>query len=214
MKTRLQPELDEATSLALYVAMVQDLVDELRKSSLFDIRIWYWPPENESDVRAVINPLVGIEMQQGDDLGKRMLSAFQWANTNDYRRTVIVGSDIPELTLGIVHEAFQILENRDAVIGPSPDGGYYLIGLNEPIPSLFQHINWSTETVLEETVRRIESTGHTFQSLQIIEDIDTFNDVANLHQRWKQMNETGGVIQAKRTFSAIEKIFIKEGRHG
>lgn len=113
--------------------------------------------------------------QQGADLGARMLHAFQSA-FEKYRKVVIIGSDCANLTPAIVREAFEQLDYFPFVIGPATDGGYYLLGMTTPEPSLFLNMEWSTDEVLSNTLERIASLGKDYYLLPELSDIDYAED--------------------------------------
>ena len=87
-----------------------------------------------------------------------MLQGFQLALTNR-NKAVIIGSDCASLTAEIIQEAFDQLDHHDFVIGPAMDGGYYLLGMLEPNPGLFEQMEWSTEEVFSTTINRIQGLG-------------------------------------------------------
>jgi hypothetical protein len=87
-----------------------------------------------------------------------------------------VGSDCPELLPYHLNEAFRMLDTHDAVLGPSADGGYYLLGLKTPAPELFENMTWSVDTVLQETLLRLKNTGKSVALLPVLNDIDTEED--------------------------------------
>ena len=82
----------------------------------------------------------------------------------------------------IIHGAFRALENKQAVIGPSTDGGYYLLGMNEMMPELFEGIEWSTEHVTTETLKKLEEKGASYEMLTALTDIDNEEDLKTIPQ--------------------------------
>lgn len=116
-------------------------------------------------------------VQCGDDLGDRMLHALQNVLNGDVRKAVIIGSDCPNIRSGIVESAFAALDEADVVIGPAKDGGYYLIGMKEPLSFLFQGREWSTPSVCSSTVRDLQSNGRSYFLLPELSDVDTVRDL-------------------------------------
>ncbi|MEM9986947.1 MAG: TIGR04282 family arsenosugar biosynthesis glycosyltransferase, partial [Bacteroidota bacterium] len=116
-------------------------------------------------------------LQQGADLGERMHRAFTWGKQQGYRHMVLVGSDIPGVSAALLREAFDQLNRSDVVIGPSSDGGYYLIGLKEPQMGLFEHMPWSTDQVLASTHQRIQQHQLSATLLREESDVDTVEDL-------------------------------------
>lgn len=115
-------------------------------------------------------------LQEGENLGERMKNAFAAGFETGYNSICIVGTDCYELTEGIIEQAFQELESADAVIGPARDGGYYLLGMKKPL-NLFENKQWSTETVLQHTIRDFEAMGLRYVKLQELNDVDTEDDL-------------------------------------
>ncbi len=120
------------------------------------------------------------KLQDSGDLGQRMHSAFQQAFESGAQKSIIIGSDCPELSGAVLQQAFDLLEEADFVIGPVPDGGYYLLGMKVLEPSVFQDIEWSTETVRAKTVEKILAAGKTFALLPMLTDVDTGEDWLSL----------------------------------
>ena len=114
-------------------------------------------------------------LQQGDGLGARMLHSFEVA-LRQARSALIVGSDIAQLSTAIIEDAFHQLQTHDFVIGPAKDGGYYLLGMKAPTPTLFEDIEWSTPTVFAETVAIIKGMGKSYALAPELTDIDRAED--------------------------------------
>jgi rSAM/selenodomain-associated transferase 1 len=110
------------------------------------------------------------------DLGERMADAFQRAFAAGGKRVIIIGSDCPELRAEILEEAFAALDIRDAIIGPTYDGGYYMLGTSRFIPELFQGIAWSTPAVLEQTFGVLDQLQLDYGVFPTLSDIDTEAD--------------------------------------
>ena len=125
--------------------------------------------------------------QRGENLGERMKNGFVEAFSMNFKRVVLIGSDIPDLSLDFIEEAFTSLREKDVVIGPSFDGGYYLIGFTTKTfsPKVFEGIPWSTEKVFEETMKFLEKERLTVHTLQLLRDIDTIEDLRN-RELWKK----------------------------
>ncbi len=115
-------------------------------------------------------------VQHGADLGERMSNAFILGLVQPDDKAVIIGSDCASLTPEIIEDAFRKLEENPFVIGPSTDGGYYLLGMTTHTRLLFQNIEWSTEEVFANTVERIEQLGQRYYLLPKLTDIDYEED--------------------------------------
>ena len=122
------------------------------------------------------------QVQMGKDLGERMNNAFAFAFQKGYESVVIIGTDCPELNAGIIMNAFAYLNNHDVVIGPAADGGYYLLGMKKYNSELFQNINWSSETVLQETMKICKENKHNYALLPELHDVDEEKDLVHLEK--------------------------------
>ena len=119
-------------------------------------------------------------VQEGADLGERMAAAFTGAFASGARRVVIFGSDSPTLPESIPQQAFDALDNSDLVLGPTEDGGYYLIGCRRFDPRLFQNLAWSTPSTLQQTLSNAERQRYRVTILQCWFDLDEWKDVERL----------------------------------
>ncbi len=117
--------------------------------------------------------------QMGGNLGDRMRNAFmeifEWHSLKK-KKVLIIGSDCPEIDSSVIENAFYKLDKNDFVIGPTFDGGYYLLGMKEFRPQVFENVAWSTDSVLKSTLSIISSLSLTYELLPAITDIDTFAD--------------------------------------
>ena len=116
-------------------------------------------------------------VQSGNDLGERMLHAFQSAFDDGYKKVVIIGSDCFQLSTELIISAFDALNQYDAVIGPAEDGGYYLLGLKKLVPAIFKDKTWSTNSVCRDTIKDIESMNLSYKLLPILNDVDEAADL-------------------------------------
>ena len=182
VKTRLCPPLqpDEAAELAR--CFLEDRVEQLGAVPVGDRLVAFTPPEHALAVRALVPPDVRIVPQQGVDLGARMNGLLTDLLAEGYAGALVVGTDTPTLPTAYLVEAAAVLREAaaDVVLGPSEDGGYYLIGLTAPAPELFVDMAWSTATVCEETLRRARAAGRRVSVLPTWFDIDRIADLARL----------------------------------
>ena len=114
-------------------------------------------------------------IQSKGDLGERMSNAFG-ETFQACDQLIIIGSDCPQLTPSHINEAFEKLKKHNLVIGPSHDGGYYLIGMDKHYPMLFQDIVWSTNTVFDDTIQIAKDNGLSVSKLETLSDIDYEED--------------------------------------
>jgi len=128
------------------------------------------------EMRAWVGPSLPLISQEGTALGERMRRAFDRTFEDASHQAVIIGTDVPELDLPTITRAFRALGHHDVVIGPSSDGGYYLLGMNAPTKDLFEGITWSSESVYRDTVRQLHRLNLSFAQLDELADIDTITD--------------------------------------
>ena len=123
--------------------------------------------------------------QKGNELGERLRFAFQTLFSEGFRQVIALASDVPDLCVSVITRAFQVLRTSDAIVGPSPDGGYYLIGFQASSFSstIFDDISWSSDKVLPQTCAKLQTLGRSFQLLSPWRDVDKVTDLRALVRR-------------------------------
>jgi rSAM/selenodomain-associated transferase 1 len=173
VKTRLARTMGDEAALKAY----QLLLEKTRLAALgapFRRLLFYSEQINTED--AWDTSLFEKRVQTEGDLGARMQHAFEQAFELGAEKVAIIGSDCPELTPAILQSAFDLLDQHDFVLGPTPDGGYYFLGMKQMESAVFQDIAWSTEHVLAQTVAVIAAHQKTHVLLPVLSDIDTEAD--------------------------------------
>ena len=183
VKTRLAKGIGEEKTLEVYIELLQHTCDVATKVDC-DKFVYYSDFINENDLWE--NEYFQKRLQAGEMLGDRMMLAFMELFQLGYSKLLIIGSDCPELTSFIIDDAFDMLDANDVVIGPSSDGGYYLLGLRKLIPELFTNKKWSTDTVLADTIKDTVRLRTTCVFLPELSDIDTVEDL----QKYQQIQKT------------------------
>jgi rSAM/selenodomain-associated transferase 1 len=183
VKSRLAAAVGEDTALELYKNFILDIIDSLSTSG-YPFRICFYPPDAEE---AITKWLVGHPAvpQDGNDLGERMELAFKKIFSEGFTSAILIGSDIPDLTPSVFHEALESLNENDAVIGPAADGGYYLIGFNRRsfLPRIFRGIPWGTDTVFRETMDILHESSLRVYLVPRWKDVDTLKDLKAFFER-------------------------------
>ena len=206
VKTRLCPPLrpDQAAELAR--CFLLDTVE--RVSRLEEVQVWvaFTPAESEPRFRALLPSSVRYLSQRGNDLGERELNIFVDLFEKETTRVAIMGSDIPSVPLAYLRSAFSLLKSPDcdAVLGPSRDGGYYCIGAQAGqagLPALFEHIEWSTEKVMQQTLQQARLHNLRVGLIPRWYDVDTVEDMRKLTE---QLLETGKEEDAPRTRNFLQ----------
>jgi uncharacterized protein len=176
VKTRLAKSIGQEKALKVYKYLI-DHTCSIASMTNADCEVWYSDFKVDLENRELPKAKVQIE----GDLGEKMSFAFRQGFKNGYKNIVIIGSDCPEITSDHIDDAFQSLQISDIVIGPSDDGGYYLLGMKKWNPKLFQNIEWSTSRVFNQTVMAMEEESLTLSKLVKLNDIDTIEDLNKSH---------------------------------
>jgi rSAM/selenodomain-associated transferase 1 len=203
VKTRLQVPLNAAQVARMYEAFVRDTVSGARLCGEAAVSIAYEPHPNRPDLSWLKDAPSWFEQAEGD-LGARLIAAFDRAFDAGAARAVVIGSDCPDLEPEIIRQAFTLLDDTPAVLGPAMDGGYYLIGLREPMPHLFTMMEWSGPEVLKRTMERLRLRGDDFKLLPERADVDTFGDLKALAARL-----AAGESRAPHTRAAIDELIVE-----
>lgn len=179
VKTRLCPPLSSQAAARLYGQFLADVFEEMVQLTQISLAIAYTPDDARLFFQKFAPPGFQFLAQAGGDLGERLRQAFAWGFARGAETVLIRNSDSPDLPALLVLEAQEILGSgrSHVVLGPCPDGGYYLVGLKNPQPQLFQSITWSGPTVLEETLAQGRRLGLTMHLLPSWLDIDTVEDL-------------------------------------
>lgn len=182
-KSRLGRALGDEQAAGVYARLLYSYLHDLTELDLRDTGVELSLAEVE-DIPYFIDafPEFLVRSQVAGNLGDRLAGAFEQAFSEGARKVVLTGSDVPDLDHKVVEQALDALEESPVVLGPSNDGGYYLIGLQEPADSLFRGIDWSTDIVLEQTLQKVEQAGFSTVFLDVLDDID--NVVA--YRRWSE----------------------------
>ena len=183
-KTRLIPLIGDEGAADLQRKMTEHTLFQVKRLSTqreLSVEIRY-----EGGDKHLMQTWLGQDFEyrpQGTgDLGRRMKRSFEDAFRAGATSAVIIGTDIPELTHGIIQKAFDVLQQKNMALGPAKDGGYYLIGLrknsiSKAIPELFGGINWGAGDVLEKTIKIATHSGLSFTLLDVLQDIDHPEDL-------------------------------------
>ncbi len=173
VKTRLAKSLGDEKALEIYIDLLQH-THAISVNLECDKYLFYSDGIEYNDIWE--SNIYNKNEQEGENLGDRMLLAFHKVFQLGYRSIVIIGSDCPGLSSEIINESFERLTNNDIVIGPSIDGGYYLLGMKKLIPELFKNKKWSTDFVLADTIKDTVSLKLQCSFLPELTDIDTEED--------------------------------------
>lgn len=202
-KTRLAPALTLEGAVALYRSFLLDTVDLVIRVRHCRAIIVYTPREASQVLRDIVKKPIEFMPQSSGDLGSRMSNAFKDLFARGYESAVMIGADLPTLPLSHLRAAFAALERKPVVLGPSLDGGYYLIGLRAPQTELFKGIAWSTNQVLSQTIERVNQLGLQVECLEPWYDVDTVDDLNFLVSHLRLLMVSGRADLPRQTVDAL-----------
>lgn len=189
VKTRLVPLLGEQGAAALCRAMLLDTLETSRRE-VADVGVLYARAEERAALAALAGPGAPLVLQEGEGHGCALRTGMR-ATLAERDSALLVASDVPGVPPGSLRRALTALETgADVVLGPSDDGGYWLVGMREPHAAPFERIPWSTETVLEVTLDRCRASGLEVALVDTWRDVDTPEDLAAI---------AGAAIPGRRT---------------
>jgi rSAM/selenodomain-associated transferase 1 len=178
VKTRLGESIGMRNAAEFYAVCLGWFLRRLEAAELPFV-IFYDPPDKAEDIRRFyrLDDDRTLVAQEGDDLGEKMYHALEWMDAEVDGPSVIVGSDSPDLPTEWIREGLDALTRCPMVLGPCQDGGYYLVGSDEPRYALFDGVDWSTSDVLKQTLSRARDCGFSPYMLPRWRDIDTVEDL-------------------------------------
>lgn len=191
VKTRLQSHCSAEEAARLYRAFLLDSAETLAASAASRKVVAYAPATAENSLRKLLSTAGDFEYvaQPMGDLGNRLQEVVQWAFARGTEKVVVLGSDSPSMPVEYINRALELLQQSDVVLGPSTDGGYYLLGQRRGEHRLFSSIEWGTGVVLEQTLARLD--GQQLALLPPWYDIDTPREAAFLRAHLAAMRRAG-----------------------
>ena len=180
VKKRLSAEIGETAALQAYDSMLSATMDKISGLTAIDIYGFY---EGDAARLKELPFEISFIRQHGNDLGERMADAFALLFGKKHEKVALIGSDSPDLPLSFITAAFESLDASDLVLGPSEDGGYYLIGMKKLIEGIFKGVKWGTEDALKHTIANADDAGINYSLLPEWYDID---DLESL-KRWENL---------------------------
>ncbi len=170
VKSRLAAEIGERHALRLYRIMVSRTLAAAREAGL-GVTVWFAPSDAGPEMRYWLGEDCDVRPQASGDRGARLAGAARAADSR--RPWLAIVDDCPSLDAAMLREAAAITERGEYVIGPTVDGGYYLIGGMPPVPDLFTAMPWGTSRLLPETRARLAHVGVTWRELAPLRTVDT-----------------------------------------
>lgn len=174
-KTRLAVKVGDTAALDIYEFLLQHTVSFTKNLA---VEKWVFYSEDIWEKDIWDNSIYTKKVQQGPDLGMRMLNAFEQGFKAGFEKIIIIGSDMYQLSQTDMEEAFSRLDDHDVVLGPAEDGGYYLLGMTALKKEVFQDKKWGTDTVLSNTLQDLKSES--VFMLPEKNDVDHYEDIKDI----------------------------------
>ena len=202
VKTRLTTLISPEWAARLYESFLLDALD-MYCSLDVDVRLYFSSPVEQIPERFHLESL-SLHVQKGPGLGERMATAFVETFIAGYERALVIGTDHPTLPIAFIEQAFALVQDpHQVVVGPSDDGGYYLLGMSEFYSALFKDMTYSHDQVFAQTMERAVHTGASLHVLPTWYDVDTPDTLKRLI---KEM--AGSSLPLKRTKKSIEGLGV------
>jgi len=197
VKTRLAKSIGEAGARGVYARLLYDTLNKILSPLSNDFRIILSLSTKSSEKYFTeAYPEFFIEIQCPGDIGVRMQQAFKSAFDKGAEKAVLIGTDVPRIDWSTINQAFEKVNDRSIVIGPTTDGGYYLVGMTSPGVNIFNNVSWSSLEVMRQTIKNIEAQGYKSVLLPKLMDIDNDQDL----RQWQSC------LQGKRKFKKKSNI--------
>ena len=206
IKKSLEELLGGKNAAFLARAFLMDMITSSLKVKNSSLIIAHWPPDSRKDFeeiiylcsqeennRAVKNRIGNIDLlpQLGDSTAERLSSLSQRLFEMGCRKVLLISADVPQLHPSIYNAALELLNNKHVVLGPTLNGGYYMIGMKKPVPEIFNGINWDGKSVYREMSDFLDSEDISWQELELSYDIDSPEDLEQLYMEIDTLRLTG-----------------------
>ena len=203
VKTRLSSSFDDETILRLYTCFVEDSLEKIRQVDNADCFVGISPSNISGFFNGIEDSDTRLFIQQGKDLGDKMRQAFVDRFSDGYKKVVIIGSDSPSLPVSYINQT--LTSDKDFILGPSIDGGYYLIAMTGKVSEVFDGIAWGTEQVLDETLNRVKKAGVSLELLPVWYDVDFPEDLKFLKTHLELITQSG-LCEVGKTKKILDEI--------
>lgn len=183
VKTRLAPKIGHSNCARLATQMLQQSAKQVTENWLGELVLCVTPC-TEAPVFIEMRKQWRCEatLQRGSNLGERMLDAMQ-QGIDKVGAAMVMGCDVPHISPQILQQAFAAMAGGENIIGPAEDGGFYLLGMHQLEPLLFENITWGGNQVLSGVMKNATNCGIEFTSLPTLRDIDLWEDLVWLARR-------------------------------
>jgi rSAM/selenodomain-associated transferase 1 len=180
VKTRLTESLSSPAVIALYRCLLEDTLELAKSLNGVEVAVVCPEPDQEELAQLVGRDGVSVVAQKGDGLAAGLNFVFRHFTAAGRQRVIAFNSDSPHLAPAVLENAFEILAKHDVVVGPTNDGGYYLVGAKAAHPTLFESDGLGTKSALERLLARTKDLGLSTGFTEPFYDIDVANDLVQL----------------------------------
>lgn len=213
-KTRMSPPFRDVGCARLHTCFLEDAAAECRKADA-DLYVCYTPEGLEERLYPIFGEDANYFPQKGEDLGSRMDQAIREVLKKGYDACVLIGTDVPEFCAGDLKQAFAKLCRHDVVLGPTKDGGYYLIGMKTPCHVAFEVQAYGQSSVFSDTVRRLKEAGLSVGVTGARQDMDTWENLKEYRRKMRsdrrlQKTATGRYLAKISRISIIVPVYNEE----
>ena len=204
IKSRLIPFLSAEEWMSLHGCFLKDVYGKAVTVEA-DTYVFFAPRDNRDAFKFLLREDAVLLPQHGDDLGQKMKNAIGAVLRMGYDKVVLMGTDIPHIHAETIKNAFDNLENKDIVIHPAWDGGYYLIGMKQEYESIWNIRRYGTNTVMYDTLQHMKAANLSISVGQMYYDIDCKED---LKQLWNDIKR-GSVCNCPETMAYLDTLHQK-----
>lgn len=184
-KTRLMPFLSGVECAGLHQSFITDIFKKMKQVHA-DLFVFYTPEDEENLLKTIVTEDILLYPQKGENLGVRMKRAIGDVLQKGYEKVLLIGTDIPQMSPEAIEEAFASLDEKDIVINPTLDGGYYLIGMKKEYDSIWNVERYGTNTVIHDTLNHMKKEKLTVAKGQVYFDVDDKEDLLHLYKEVKE----------------------------
>ncbi len=211
-KTRLMEILSPKECAQIHKCFLLDIFNsfEYIKNDI-DIFVTYTPENSLDIIKDLIPNYIKCFPQHGEDLGERMSNGIKHILNKGYSKVILIGSDIPQIQPNHTKNAFLALDRSDIAIGPTVDGGYYLIGMKKIHEGIFNsNFKWGNKSVFEETIDLCNKLSLKVELCEKYVDIDTKEDLIEFRKIVLKKTKLKNTILPKNTIRFLHKYWSED----
>ena len=202
-KTRLEKFLTKEECAEIHKNFLKDIKITTENINR-DIFVFYTPEDKDNILYDIFEDKINYKIQEGKDLGEKMYRAIEYVLNKNYDSCILIGADIPYLKEEDLEIAFNILNNKDVVLGPTEDKGYYLVGMKKANKNIFENIEYGYGNVLDNTIAHVEKNNLTYGLTRKNRDIDEMEDINYFYEEIKKGKVNENMNTSKFIINKVE----------